>query len=65
MSKEKYIPEIIENTEVFDTNPPMYGKTYKCPHCRELVEVKDILALNYSYQEIGIKIERLFKEALK
>ena len=42
MSKEKYIPEIIENTEVFDTNPPMYATTYRCPHCRELVEVKDI-----------------------
>ena len=42
MSKEKHIPEIIENTEVFDTNPPMYATTYRCPHCRELVEVKDI-----------------------
>lgn len=30
-----------------------------------LTKIKDILALNYSYQEIGIKIERLFKEELK
>ena len=29
------------------------------------IKIKDILALNYSYQEIGIKIERLFKEELK
>ena len=29
----------------------------------ELLEnVKDILALNYSYQEIGIKISKLFKQ---
>ena len=28
----------------------------------EIIEnIKDILALNYSYQEIGIKISRLFK----
>ena len=42
MIKERYIPEIIENTEVFDTNPPMFGTTYKCPNCGELVEVKEI-----------------------
>lgn len=27
-----------------------------------LNKIKDILALNFSYQEIGIKIARLFKE---
>jgi uncharacterized protein (UPF0305 family) len=28
-----------------------------------LTKIKDILALNFSYQEIGIKIQRLFREA--
>ena len=27
-----------------------------------LTKIKDILALNFSYQEIGIKIKRLFSE---
>ena len=30
-----------------------------------LNKIKDILALNYAYQEIGIKIARLFKEEMK
>ena len=30
-----------------------------------LNKIKDILALNFSYQEIGIKIARLFREEMK